>query len=375
MTARIDRFLSEHKYDSPCLVVDLERITENYQRLKKALPLAEIHYAVKANPASQILDTLAGLGSNFDAAGVNEIRQCLATGAGAERIAYGNTIKKQTDIAKAYELGVRLFAFDSELELKKLAESAPGSRVFCRILLEETGAKWPLSRKFGCSVDMARDLMARAGELGLDPYGISFHVGSQQTDPKQWEIAIGRVAMLFTALDEAGVELGMVNLGGGFPVPYGGEVPEIGSIAGAIMTAMTRHFGNRLPRMIIEPGRYIAADAGILRSEVVLVSTKTYESQRRWVYLDVGKFGGLAETMNEAIQYELRPSRGGEVGTVVVAGPTCDGADILYEQTAYHLPLDLQPGDFVDVLDAGAYTSTYASIGFNGFAPLKEYYI
>jgi ornithine decarboxylase len=375
MTARIDRFLSDRKPETPCLVVDLERIAENYRRLKRALPLAEIHYAVKANPADQILDTLAGLGSNFDAAGLNEIRQCLATGAGAERIAYGNTIKKKADIAKAYELGVRLFAFDSEQELMKLAEVAPGSQVFCRILLEETGAQWPLSRKFGCSVEMARDLMARACELGLDAYGISFHVGSQQTDPGQWEIAIGKVAMLFTALDEAGVELRMVNLGGGFPVPYDGVVPDIDAVGKSIMDAMTRHFGNRLPRMIIEPGRFIAADAGILRSEVVLVSTKTYESQRRWVYLDIGKFGGLAETMNEAIKYHLRPSRGGEVGPVAIAGPTCDGADILYENSGYKLPLELQAGDFIDVLDTGAYTATYASIGFNGFPPLKEYYI
>ncbi len=182
--------------------------------------------------------------------------------------------------------------------------------------------------------------------------------------------------MVFTDLKQAGIELKMVNLGGGYPARYRDEVPGLDIYAEAIMKSMTRHFGNDPPEMILEPGRAIAAEAGVIATEVVLVSKKSYREATRWVYLDIGKFGGLAETMNEAIKYAFRtPHDGGEAGPVMIAGPTCDGADILYEASGYTLPLALKAGDHVQVLATGAYTSTYASVGFNGFAPLAEYYI
>ncbi|MDJ0947350.1 MAG: alanine racemase, partial [Alphaproteobacteria bacterium] len=217
MTERIRDFLAQARPETPCLVIDLEVVCDNYRRLAEALPLVDIYYAVKANPAPQILEALTELGSRFDAASRAEIDACLAAGAAAERLSYGGTIKKQADIAYAHDQGVTLFAFDSAAELEKLAVAAPGARVFCRILMEGDGADWPLSRKFGCEPEMARDLLLQAGAMGLEPYGVSFHVGSQQTDPEQWDIAIGRTAMLFTALNEAGIELRLVNLGGGFP--------------------------------------------------------------------------------------------------------------------------------------------------------------
>jgi ornithine decarboxylase len=127
---------------------------------------------------------------------------------------------------------------------------------------------------------------------------------------------------------------------------------------------------------MVEPGRYLVADAGVLRSEVVLVSRRSTEDQERWVYLDVGKFHGLAETMDEAIRYRLRTAHdGGATGPVAIAGPTCDSADVLYEKSAYELPLALAEGDMVDLLAAGAYTTTYSSTGFNGFPPLAEHYL
>ncbi len=376
MSEKISRFLAQRQPETPCLVVDLDVIAENYRRLKHYLPLADIHYAVKANPAREIVNLLVGLGSNFDAASPSEIALCLEAGASPARISFGNTIKKQRDIAWAHQQGVDLFAFDSEAELRKLAAAAPGARVFCRILMACEGADWPLSRKFGCDIDMARDLLVLARDLGLDPHGVSFHVGSQQTDLGQWDIAVGKTAMLFTALNEAGIELKMVNLGGGFPARYRRDVAGVDQYAGAIMHAMTRHFGNHIPAMIVEPGRGLVGDSGVLQTEVVLVSRKSYDDEVRWVYLDVGKFGGLAETMDEAIKYPVRtPRDGGTIGPVVLAGPTCDSADILYERTRYELPLDLEVGDKIEFLSAGAYTATYASIGFNGFAPLNEYYI
>jgi ornithine decarboxylase len=378
MTPKIQRFLAENDLPTPFLVVDLEIIERNYRRLRHALPLAEIYYAVKANPAPQILDRLVGLGSKFDAASLFEIEECFAAGARPEAISYGSTIKKAQDIAGAYSQGVRLYAFDSDEELEKLARHAPGSQVYCRLLLTCDNAEWPLGRKFGCDADMARELMLRARTLGLDPCGISFHVGSQQIDPQQWDGAIGRTAMLFTALNEAGIDLRMINLGGGFPVRYRKDIPSLDTIAEAIMAAMRRCFGNRLPEMLIEPGRAICGDAGLIQTEVVLVAKRSRSDDHRWVYLDTGTFHGLAETMGEAIQYDVRLTghrEGEQTGRVVLAGPTCDSVDIMYEKADYRMPLSLRAGDKAQILSTGAYTTTYSSVGFNGLPPLRAYYI
>ncbi len=376
MTPKIARFLADHQPATPCLVVDVDRVEENFRALQRALPLARIYYAVKANPARPVLDKLVGLGSRFDAASFEEVEACLAAGARPQAISFGNTIKKASAIRRAFEAGVRMFAFDSAEELDKLARHAPGSRVYCRILVENAGADWPLSRKFGTTVEMARDLMLRAGALGLDPFGLSFHVGSQQTSAAAYEAAIGRVAMLFTDLQASGVDVRMINLGGGFPTRYRDDVPEIDQFAQAIMRAMTEHFGNALPEIVIEPGRCIVGDAGLVSSEVVLVCRKAQHDPVRWVYLDIGRFGGLAETEGEAIKYRIAtPHDGGPMGPVAIAGPTCDGADIMYEKSNYRLPLALDCGDRVELLSTGAYVSTYASQRFNGFAPLEEHYI
>ncbi len=376
MTPKIAQFLADSRPATPCLVLDMDRVEENYRAISHALPLARIYYAVKANPAAPILERLVGLGSAFDAASYEEVAMCLGAGAAPAAISFGNTIKKVSAIQRAYAAGVGMFAFDSIEELEKLAEHAPGSRVYCRLLVENKGADWPLSRKFGATVDSARELMVRAGQLGLDPYGLSFHVGSQQMDTAAYEVAIGRVAMLFTDLADAGVNLRMVNLGGGFPVRYRDEVPTMDRFAHAIMHAMTEHFGNDLPEILVEPGRSVVGDAGVVRSEVVLVSRRIPGDPTRWVYLDIGRFGGLAETEGESIKYRIQTAHDGEPsGPVCIAGPTCDGADILYERSNYRLPLALAHGETVDLMAAGAYVTTYASQRFNGFAPLAEHYI
>ena len=376
MTPKVARYLADQQPATPCLVLDVDRVAANFGRLRQAMPLARIYYAVKANPAAPILDRLVGLGSYFDAASFQEVSMCLAAGADPDAISYGNTIKRERDIVAAYAAGVRMYAFDSEMELEKLARSAPGSRVYCRILVGNDGAEWPLSRKFGCEVEMARALMIRATELGLDAFGLSFHVGSQQTKTAAYEAAIAKVAMLFTDLSEAGVKVRMVNLGGGYPVRYKAEVPEIDDFGSAIMGAMVEHFGNAIPEIVIEPGRFLVADAGVVSAEVVLVSRKAENDPVRWVYLDIGRFGGLAETEGESIKYAFKtPHDGSAEGPVTIAGPTCDSTDTLYEKSNYRLPMALTAGDRVELLATGAYVTTYASQKFNGFEPLAEYYI
>jgi ornithine decarboxylase len=376
VTERIRKFLRRRREDGPCLVVDLEVIRENYLAFAKALPDTRVFYAVKANPAPEILKLLADLGSSFDTASIGEIDLVLAAGATADRISFGNTIKKEKDVARAYELGVRLFAADSEAEVEKIARAAPGSRVFCRILCDGTGAEWPLSRKFGCVPEMAPRVLEHAHRLGLVAHGISFHVGSQQNDVKAWDKALASAAAIFRDMSERGITLSMVNLGGGFPARLRPNVPKVQDYGRAIFRALRKHFGNRIPETIIEPGRGMVGDAGMIEAEVVLISKKADDDGVRWVYLDIGKFGGLAETMEEAIRYPIRTAKDGDkTAPCIIAGPTCDSADVLYEKTPYPLPVSLEIGDKVLIEATGAYTTTYSSVAFNGFPPLKSYVI
>jgi len=375
MTKKIERFLAEQKPATPCLVMDLDVVADNYRRLRSAVPQAGIYYAVKANPHASILNVLAKLGSSFDTASVAEIDMALATGINADRISYGNTIKKKSDIAEAYARGVKLYAFDSEAELGKIADAAPGSRVFCRILTSGANADWPLSRKFGCDVQMAKQLLLEAAKRDVIPHGVSFHVGSQQRDPGQWDAAVAEAAWLFRECEENGVTLSMLNIGGGFPTRYRRTVPGMQAYGAAIDESLRKHFGNRIPDIIVEPGRQMVGSAGVIQTEVVLISKKSEDDAKKWVYLDIGKFGGLAETMDEAIQYPIVSHRTGTPVSVAIAGPTCDSADILYEKADYRLPNDLEIGDKLEIRAAGAYTTTYASVAFNGFEPLKTYVI
>ena len=375
-TARILDFLRTARPEGPCLVVDLEVIADNYRAFEHAMPDTRIFYAVKANPAPEVLKLLASMGSCFDTASVPEIEMALAAGATPDRISFGNTIKKERDIARAHQFGVKLFAVDSDEEVEKIARAAPGAKVFCRILTDGAGAEWPLSRKFGCEPSMAVDVLMHAHALGLDAYGISFHVGSQQTRLEAWDTALAESKAIFDRLQARGITLKMVNLGGGFPTKYLKPVPGTGAYANAIHEALTKHFGNAIPETIIEPGRGMVGNAGVVKAEVVLISKKHANDNHRWVYLDIGKFGGLAETMDEAIRYPLVTEKDGDAkGPCVIAGPTCDSADVLYEKTPYDLPLTLSVGDEVLIGATGAYTTTYAAVAFNGFSPLKAYII
>ena len=361
---------------TPYLLLDPKVAATQYHRLARAFPDTQIYYAVKANPEPRLIRRLAEAGSSFDVASTAEIDICLSQGADPQMLSYGNTIKKAKDIHYAYQRGVRMFVFDSEDELRKLAENAPGAQVFCRLLASSAGAQWPLSRKFGCSPDMAVDLLAMAPSLGLNPIGVSFHVGSQQLDPSRWDPSVADAAQVFQALRKVGIELDFLDVGGGFPVGYLDPVLPIDHYGQAILSAISRHFGETKLRLAIEPGRYVAAETGMIRAEVVLVSRKSYEEDLRWVYLDIGRFGGLAETEGEAIRYQIVTAHDGQVtGPTAIAGPTCDSVDVMYKDTPYELPLALRSGDYVDILSTGAYTTTYSSVGFNGFAPLATFCI
>ncbi|RVU29363.1 type III PLP-dependent enzyme [Neptunomonas marina] len=363
--------------ETPFLVVDLNTIREKYLELVDGFKYASVYYAVKANPANEVISLLAELGSNFDIASIYELDRVLSHGVDPARCSYGNTIKKKRDIAYFYERGVRMYATDSEEDIRQIAEVAPGSRIYIRILTEGSeGADWPLSRKFGCNPEMAVELAVLARDLGLEPYGVSFHVGSQQREIDIWDGAIAKVKVVWDRLyNEYDIKLKMINLGGGFPAQYIQKTNPFETYVQEITRFLSEDFPDEVPEIILEPGRSLVGDSGVMVSEVVLVSRKSATALERWVYTDVGKFNGLIETLDESIKYQICTERDGEEEEVVIAGPTCDSMDIMYENHKYTLPLSLQSGDRMYWLATGAYTSSYCSVEFNGFPPLKTYFV
>ena len=381
----LENYMSREKFErikaaakgveTPFLLVDLGVIRANYEALRTALPFAKIYYAAKANPMTEVIAALRDLGSSFDVATRYELDQLLALGISPERMSFGNTIKKERDIAYFYEKGVRLFVTDSPSDLDKISRAAPGSRVLVRLLTEGLGADWPLSKKFGCHPDLARQILKLAVRLGLEPYGLSFHPGSQQRDVGQWSTAITQAGMLFRwAREEANIQLKALNMGGGFPADYVEPTDSLKQYAEDIGRFLDNSFHDHMPEeIIIEPGRSMAGDAGVIVAEIVNIAKKSVHERYPWVFLDIGKFGGLIETLDEAIKYPIYFEGSGKAQEIIIAGPTCDSMDILYEKWTYTMPDTARIGDRVYILTTGAYTQSYSSVSFNGFPPLAAH--
>jgi ornithine decarboxylase len=353
---------------TPYLELDVPTAVATYHSLAAALPGTAVHYAVKANPHPRLLAELAAVGCCFDVASPAEVRAALRAGAEPADLVYSNPVKRRDHVVEAAAMGVRVFVVDSLAETLKVAEAAPGSRVLCRLVTSGEGSDWPLSRKYGCSAHEAVEILVAAHELGLDAAGLCFHVGSQQRDPEAWAAPIAAAGRIFTLLRNSGLDPTILDLGGGFPAEYDEGCPPIEAYGEAVERHLRLAFGDARPRTIVEPGRGIVGDAGTLVASVIAVIQR---GPVRWVFLDAGVFTGLVETLDEAIRYRLRTTAdGGVTGPCVLAGPTCDSADVLYEQRMVDLPITLAEGDEVRLLSAGAYTSSYSSVGFNGFEPL-----
>jgi ornithine decarboxylase len=364
LTPAIRRFLAENlALPTPFLVLDLDVVEDRFAQLTGVLPGARVLYAVKANPAPEVLVRLASLGSSFDVASRGEIDRCLGIGVDPARLSFGNTIKKERDIAYAHRCGIDTFTVDARAELEKVIRRAPGAAIYVRLSTSGRGADWPLSRKFGCDPDEALLLLLRAARSG-HRVGVSFHVGSQQRDVDAWDEPLG--------FAPAGV-----NIGGGLPCGYREPVADVSvygeAISGSVQSRLGSDFAGEL---LVEPGRFLVGDAGLIETEVVLISRGCADGEARWVYLDVGMFNGLTETLEEAIRYRVgAPHSRGPDGPVVIAGPSCDSADVLYEHSGYRLPLDLRIGDRLRLMSTGAYTSSYSSVWFNGFDPLSTHVV
>ncbi|WP_040841511.1 type III PLP-dependent enzyme [Nocardia brevicatena] len=352
--------------ESPCLVIDLERVRSNYHALRSALPAARIRFAVKASPVAEIIRLLADEGAEFDVAGVGEIEQCLRLGVDPAVMCYGNPIKKASHIATAYAAGVRRYVFDTEDELDRIATHAPGAEVECRFLASVPRSRVSFGAKFGCAPGEAVRLLVRARDLGLRVAGPCFHVGSQQLDPAAWRIGIEQAGGIAKAPAVKDIPVSSVNIGGGLPISYTDPAPELTELGAVIAAAAAQHLPEHAD-LVVEPGRALVGSAGVIHTEVVNV--RTAPDGRRWVYLDIGRYSGMIDT--EYIAYRIETGRDGDpTDETVIAGPTCHGDDVLYQRTRVLLPTTLRAGDPVRILDTGAYTASFSSVFFNGFPPL-----
>ena len=376
MTARIRDFLRRNQDDGPRLVVDLDVVRDNYNTFAKALPDTRVFYAVKANPAPEVLSLLAALGSCFDTASVPEIEMALAAGATADRISFGNTIKKERDVARAHALGVRLYAVDCQAEVEKIARAAPGARVFCRILSDCVGAEWPLSRKFGCEPAMAVDVLEHAMKLGLEPYGVSFHVGSQQRNPHAWDRALAERRRGVPRVRRARHGAVDGQSGRRLPDPLPQERADREDLRRVDLPRAAQALRQPHPgddhRAGPRHGRQCRPDRGGSRAGLAqeqrgrrALGLSRHRQVRR-----AGRDDGRVDPLCDP---HAARRRGDE--PLRAAGPTCDSADVLYEREPYPLPVSLEIGDKVLIEGTGAYTATYSAVAFNGFAPLKTVHI
>ena len=327
-----------------------------YRRLAAALPGTALHYAVKANPDPTLLAALARSGCRFDVASPAEITAALMAGAEPRDLVYSNPVKRREDVRFAARLGVDLFVVDSPGEVAKVAEAAPGSRVLCRLVTSGEGSDWPLSRKYGCSTGETVAILRDAARLGLRVDGVSFHVGSQQRDPEAWAGPIGAAATVFETLRADGLDPWLLDIGGGFPARLDDGCPPPEAYGAAIERHLDAAFGDqpadhdrrarpRHRRGRRRPGHHRASGC-------------VHRAGTRWVFLDAGVFTGLVETLDEAIRYPFATDVPGPTGPCVLSGPTCDSADVLYEDAMVELPLALAEGDEVRFHCAGAYTAT-----------------
>ena len=366
--------LADVDLPTPFLLGDLGVLAARVGRFMAALPGVRPFYAVKCNPAPQVLATIAAAGASFEIASLGELRVLQGLGVHPRDVLYSNTVKPSAHVAAAAAAGVWRFAVDSEGELHKIATHAPGSAVYIRLRVDDTDSVFPLSGKFGTGATHARTLLGQARRLGLQPYGLTFHVGSQCVVPTAWTRALASVGRLMHQLEEDGIRLGMVDIGGGFPADYGDGVPPIEAIGQAITSAIA-HLPYRPALLAAEPGRHLVAETAVMVTEVI---GRARRSGEEWLHVDVSAFHGFMETQQTAggWRYPLWSSRPdhGLVPTTrfTVTGPTCDSGDTMFRGAV--LPHTMAEGDRLYIGAAGAYTLSYAS-HFNGFPPPSAHFL
>ena len=354
---------------TPYLVTDLDTLAGRYAAFTRALPGVRSFYAMKCNPSPEILRVLAARGASFEIASRNELRTLQRLGIAPADVLYSNPVKPPAHIAEAHRVGLWRFSFDSPNELTKIARYAPGAAVYIRLRVNDEASVFPLSRKFGAEAGDAFELMMLAKQLGLRPYGITFHVGSQCGNTAAWRQAIGDSARLMTQLLAENIEISMLDLGGGFPARYVTGVPSIEAIGAMVMPALDELLPYRPSLISAEPGRHLVAESAVMAAGVIGRERRGAEN---WLFLDVGAYNGLMETQQTVGQWRFplwssRPDHGAvEQVPFTVTGPSCDSSDTMFAGAS--LPDAIDVGDTIYIGSAGAYTLAYAS-AFNGFDP------
>lgn len=351
------------KHGTPLLVCDLRRIESNYKRLKSLLRRFDLYYAVKANPHPLILKTLVKLGSCFDVASKNEIQMCFDAGAKPEQILYANPVKPREHLKFAYDNGVTSFTFDNPHEVEKMAKYAPGSSVILRLMVSDVGSACQFSAKFGAKESDAMGLLKKAKDLGLKPDGLSFHVGSQCTNPDNFSNALDMCSSIFKNAEKKGIEMSVLDTGGGIPIEYLEKIYPLEELAEVINGKITELFPPNV-KPIAEPGRPIVGDAMTLVARVTGVAKR---QNKDCIYIDDGVYHSLSEKVFGHCEYKFVSEKQGPLKKHTVFGPTCDSMDMVSDKAM--LP-EMKEDDLLLCLSAGAYTNA-AATHFNGFEPAK----
>lgn len=356
-------FLAD-RFETPFMVISLNKVQENYLYLKKQLPRVKIFYAMKANSTPEVLLQLANLGSNFDVASPGEMRALNALGISGSRMVYANPVKTLSGIKLAHDLGVDKFTFDDESEIHKLASYAPGAKVLVRVRVENKDAVVNLNEKFGAAPMQALQLLQLAKDNGLIPAGICFHVGSQSLSADAYITALEMCRELFDKAEIQGMHLTALDIGGGLPVPNEKvEAVDVDSMTDILREKLDELFPDT--EIWSEPGRFMCGTAVNLVTSVI--GTKMRNGQP-WYVLDDGLYGSFNGLMFDHWNFKMKmPADKAQEKAVpsTFVGPSCDSIDVV----ARDLPAPkLEIGDRIMVPNIGAY-STSAATSFNGFPP------
>ena len=357
----IDKYKSIiRKHGSPVLILDTQKIKDNYEILIESLPDVSFYYAVKSNSEKEVIDILNKEGCNFDVASLNEIKLCVDNGVDVDKLLYTHPIKSLKDIQAMVEYGIDIFVVDNICEIEKISE---GSRILIRVKSFDYKCGSNLSKKFGCDISEVEDLAQSCKDKKLDVIGVCFHVGSQASSNQAYVDMLISLRGIYTSLEEKGFKLEVLDIGGGFPSFWDSPVDmyEFCSPIREYLSLFEKY------KIIAEPGRYLVNNAFTLLYSIV---GKNVRDGKIWYYVDEGVYGSFATIVYDKVNFSVNFLNKGanNLESCVLTGPTCDCVDIISEDIL--LPSDLQVGDLLITEYIGAY-STVCSTSFNGIGKTK----
>jgi len=347
------------KYGTPLLVLSLEQIEKNYNLLRTHMPRVKVFYAIKANPHRRILELVRDLGSNFDVASDGEIMELASLGVDGSRMIYANPMKTVNGLRACRNAGVGKMTFDSAGEIDKMARECPGATALLRIRIDNSSAHVDLNKKFGAGREQALELLHKAKAAGLDAAGIAFHVGSQTTSADPYLNALDIAREIFEEAAANGMQLRIMDIGGGFPIPE----PKVRFNLAEMLKQINARLDEDFPGVEIwcEPGRFICGTAVNLITSVIGV---TERGGQPWYFLDDGLYGTFSGVLFDQWDFKLISFKEGEQVAATFAGPSCDSLDIMFRGK---MTVRQEEGDLILVPICGAYTSASATT-FNGFS-------